>query len=96
MQQQSGLVDMSQYPNASQLFNTFIKLVQELELFADTRDVKLAFDQEGKVYLIGNGFQEPLQSNLEMVRVEAEMRRIIACYCPRIPPTGYLERQPEE
>ncbi len=51
---------MTSLPNASYVFNTFVNLLKELEPFADTRDVKLAFDQEGKAYLIGSGFQEPL------------------------------------
>ena len=82
---------MSQHPNASQLFNTFINLVRELEQFADVRDLKLAFDSEGKVYLIGSGFQEPLQSNLALWReVSAEMRDIIARHCPRVSPDAIL------
>jgi hypothetical protein len=78
---------MSQHPDAAQLFNTFINLLKELEKFADTRDLKLAFDSAGQVYLMGSGFQEPLQSNLTLLReVKVEMRDIIARRCPRIPP----------
>jgi hypothetical protein len=86
---------MSQHPNAAQLFNTFINLLKELEPFADTRNLKLAFDSERKVYLIGSDFQEPLQSNLNVWReVKAEMRDIIARRCPRIPPEAISTDNP--
>ena len=80
---------MSQTPNAAQQYSTFVNLLTELEQFADTHDVKLAFDSEGNVYLIGNGFSEQLQSNLQIWReVQKEMRNIIAENCPRVHPQG--------
>ena len=80
--------NVSQHPNASQIYSTFLNLLKELEDFADTRDLKLAFDREEKVYLIGNGFTDQLQSNFALYReVNAEMRGIIAKRCPRIHPS---------
>lgn len=78
---------MHQNPNTPQQYGIFINLLQELEQFADTHDVKLAFDREGNVYLIGNSFSEQLQANLENKQeVHVEMRNIIAKHCPRIHP----------
>jgi hypothetical protein len=76
---------MNQRTDVSQVFNTFVNLLTELELFADVSDLKLAFDQEGNAFLLGSDFQQRLHSNLTLHReVKAELRQIIAERCTRI------------
>ena len=78
---------MNHLQRAGQTFNTFVNLLKELEPFIDTHDLRLAFDKEGKAYLIGSNFTEQLQANPSLWReVQAEMRGIIAQHVPRIPP----------
>jgi predicted component of type VI protein secretion system len=77
---------MSQHTDVSQVFNTFSNLLSELEAFADVSNLKLAFDRERNVYLLGSNFQEQLHANLSSWReVKAELSQIIAKYCPRVP-----------
>ena len=37
---------MSQQPNATNIYILFLSLLEELEDFVETRDLKLAFDRE--------------------------------------------------
>lgn len=77
---------MAQSPDVSSIFNTFFRLVDELEPFVEVSNLKLAFDRDKNVYLTGPDFQVQLQCNLVLAReVKAELRQIIAQHCPRIP-----------
>ena len=51
---------MSQQRNASQIYAYFLTLLKELEDFVETGDLKLAFDREEKVYIVGNDFIEQI------------------------------------
>lgn len=78
---------MSQHTNASQVFNTFVNLLNELEDFTEVNSLKISFDREGHVFLTGTDFQEQLQADFTLHReVKAELRQIIARRCPRISP----------
>jgi hypothetical protein len=82
-----SLNSMSLHSNASQVLNTFINLVKELEAFTEVSNLKIAFDREGNAFLIGPDFQEQLHANPVLHReVKAELRQIIAQRCPRISP----------
>jgi hypothetical protein len=73
--------------DVSMIFNTFFHLVNELEAFADVSQLKIAFDRENNVFLIGSNFQEQLQCNFTLHReVKTELRQLIAQHCPRVPP----------
>ena len=79
---------MSQQRNASQIYAYFLTLLNELEDFVETHDLKLAFDREEKVYIVGNDFTEQIQSDFALnVEVIAQMRKIIARNCKRIHPS---------
>jgi len=79
---------MSQQPNATNIYILFLSLLEELEDFVETRDLKLALDREKKVYLIGTGFTEQLQSDFALNQeVTAQMRKVIAKHCQRIHPS---------
>ena len=79
---------MSQQRNASQIYTYFLTLLKELEDFVETHDLKLAFDREEKVYIVGNDFTEQIQSDFALhVEVIAQMRKIIARNCKRIHPS---------
>lgn len=83
---------MNQHTDVSQVFNTFFHLVNELEAFADVSNLKIAFDSERNVYLIGTDFQEQLHSNLALLReVKAELRQIIARRCVRVSPETFIQ-----
>ncbi|NJO80430.1 MAG: hypothetical protein HC827_19255 [Cyanobacteria bacterium RM1_2_2] len=78
---------MSQRTDVAQCFNTFINLLKELELFAEVNDLRLSFDREGNVYLLGTNFQHQLRANPTVwSEVKEEMRQIIAQHCPRVAP----------
>jgi len=80
---------MSQQRNASQIYAYFLTLLNELEDFVETHDLKLAFDREEKVYVVGNDFTEQIQSDFALnVEVIAQMRKIIARNCKRIHPSS--------
>ena len=79
---------MSWQRNASQIYAYFLTLLKELEDFVETHDLKLAFDREEKVYIVGNEFTEQIQSDSAVnLEVAAQMRKIIARNCKRIPPS---------
>ncbi len=70
---------MSKSIDVGQIYNTFYNLVQELEPFVEIDDLKIAFDRQKNVYLLGNDFQEQLQSNFSLyVEVREELRNLIA------------------
>lgn len=65
--------------NVGQIFNTFFNLIQELEPFVKTDDLKIAFDNKGNAYLQGNDFQEKIYADFTLWRqVRNEMRSLIA------------------
>ena len=70
---------MSQSIDANQIYNTFYNLAQELEPFVELGDLKIAFDSQKNVYLLGNDFQEQLHANFALHReVREELRKLIA------------------
>ncbi|GAX34682.1 hypothetical protein [Nodularia sp. NIES-3585] len=70
---------MSNAPNVAQVFSTFTNLTNELKLFTKTDDLKIAFDSQGNVYLIGDDFQEQIHTNFTLWReVRKELRILIA------------------
>lgn len=80
---------MSQQRNASQIYAYFLTLLKELEDFVETRDRKLAFDREEKVYIVGTDFTEQIESDFALnLEVVAQMRKIIARNCRRVPPSS--------
>ncbi|HEY9607672.1 MAG TPA: hypothetical protein V6C85_39165 [Allocoleopsis sp.] len=65
--------------DVSQIYNTFYHLVEELEPFVEVSDLKIAFDSQKNVYLLGSDFQEQLQVNFTLHReVRNELRILIA------------------
>ncbi|MCL6434853.1 MAG: hypothetical protein K6T90_11680 [Leptolyngbyaceae cyanobacterium HOT.MB2.61] len=65
--------------NVGQIFNTFFHLTREFEPFVKVDDLKVAFDNEGNVYLQGNDFQEQIHANFaSWQEVRNEMRGLIA------------------
>lgn len=65
--------------DVNQIYSTFYCLVKELELFVEVGDLKIAFDSQGNVYLLGSDFQEQLQVNFALHReVRNELRILIA------------------
>lgn len=80
---------MAAYPNPSETYSTFVNLLKDVEEFVETRDLKLAFDAEGNIYLIGNNFVEQVHANVLLHReVREKMREIIAKHCSRIHPSA--------
>lgn len=76
---------MENFPDASQTCNTFLTLLKELEQFADVNPLKIAFDRNGKVYLLGDDFMEEVKANYKLPReVRDAMRDIIARRCGRV------------
>ena len=70
---------MSNPPDVAQVFNTFTNLTNELKLFTKTDDLKIAFDSQDNVYLIGDDFQEQIHTNFTLWReVRNELRILIA------------------
>jgi hypothetical protein len=70
---------MSNSVNVAQIFNTFANLTKELEPFIKTDDLRIAFDSEANVYLIGDDFQEQIHANFMSWReVRNEIRILIA------------------
>lgn len=70
---------MSRPIDVNQIYNTFYNLVQELEPFVEINDLKISFDSQKNVYLLGNDFQEKLQSKFSLyVEVREELRNLIA------------------
>jgi hypothetical protein len=70
---------MNNSVNVAQTFSTFANLIQELKPFVKTDDLKIAFDSEANVYLIGDGFQEQIHANFTLWReVKNEIRILIA------------------
>ena len=69
---------MSQPIDVSQIYNTFYHLARELEPFVEVGDLKIGFDSQKNVYLLGNDFQEQLQANWALHReVREQMRNLI-------------------
>ena len=70
---------MSQPIDVSRIYNTFHHVVRELEAFVEVGDLKIAFDSQKNVYLLGNDFQEQLQVNFALHReVREQLRKLIA------------------
>ncbi|QHG21280.1 hypothetical protein [Nostoc sp. ATCC 53789] len=70
---------MSNSANVAQVFSTFVNLTKELKPFVKTDDLRIAFDSEGQVYLIGDDFQEQIHANFSLWRkVRNEIRILIA------------------
>lgn len=68
---------MNQPAVPSQVVNTFHHLVKELEPFVKVDDLKIAFDSKFNVYILGDDFQEQLNSNFQLHRVVREDIRIL-------------------
>jgi hypothetical protein len=67
--------------NTGVIFNTFINLTKELEPFVKTDDLKIAFDKDGKVYLLGDDFTEVINANFAAVPdIKNSIRVLIAKY----------------
>lgn len=80
---------MNSSADASQVFNTFYHLVQELEPFVRVSDLKIAFDQQRNVYLLGDDFQEQVHANFSLPReVRGELRKLIAKHRSQIVAEG--------
>ncbi|MBE9138037.1 hypothetical protein IQ254_12695 [Nodosilinea sp. LEGE 07088] len=59
----------------------FIIFLKDLEPFVDVKDMRLAFDKDGNVFLIAPDFSEPLEIDSSVHRVvQQEMHQIIARY----------------
>ncbi|MBD1834884.1 hypothetical protein H6F61_19820 [Cyanobacteria bacterium FACHB-472] len=54
---------MSQSIDVSQIYNTFYHLAQELEPCVEIDDLRIIFDSQNNVYLLGKYFQEQLHVN---------------------------------
>lgn len=77
---------MADKRGVAEVYNTFHNLLKELDSFIDTSEVKLAFDRDGKAYLLGANFAEPLQAHATSRQERDEMREILAKHVPRIHP----------
>jgi hypothetical protein len=70
---------MSQPIDVSRIYNTFHHVVRELEAFVEVGDLKIAFDSQKNVYLLGNDFQEQLHFDSALPRrVRSELQNLIA------------------
>ena len=70
-------MNQSAAPNPNEVMNAFRNLVRELEPFVKVDDLRVAFDMKGNVYIIGDDFQEQLNSNFQLHRVIREDIRIL-------------------
>ena len=61
-------ITMSNSANVAQVFSTFVNLTKELKPFVKTDDLRIAFDSEGKVYLIGDGYSCTYLSILQTIQ----------------------------
>lgn len=72
-------MNQSATPNPNEVINAFRNLVRELEPFVKVDDLRVAFDMKGNVYILGDDFQEQLNSNFQLHRVIREdIRMLIA------------------